>query len=52
MEFLIKTMIDRLKNKKKINLNPSEDNITMNASSITGKDSTQKKYKIKCCLIS
>ena len=52
MEFLYNTIINRLKNMKKIDLNPSKDNIRINASYITGKDgkdSTEKKYKIKCC---
>ena len=55
MEFLCNTIIDRLKNMKKIDLNTSKDNIRMNASSISVKDDndlTEKKYKNECCLIS
>ena len=48
MEFLFNTMINRLKNMEKIDLNPYTDNIRMSASFRTGKDSTEKKYKISC----
>ena len=45
MEFLYNTIINRLKNMEKIDLNPYTDNIRMSASFRTGKDSTEKKSK-------